>query len=306
MNVREWALITFTILAQMSVGAFLVLGVVHMLARRARGVGEADRLSTRALLAIGPTLVLGMGASLLHLGSPMNAYGAVANLSSSWLSREITSGVAFAVLGAAFALAQWRKVGSFGMRQALAYLAALAGVALVFSMGEVYMLPTQPSWNSLATPVSFFATTFLLGSLALGSAFVVNYWIERSKDPSCAEGQCELLRMSLKWIAVLSIVMLGIEFVLVPIYVATLAMAGAAGLMSIGMLTVEYGGVFWGRLVLVFLGAGVFGAFLYQATSNPRREGAMAALTVSAFGLVLVGEVMGRFLFYATHVNIGL
>ncbi len=306
MNSREWALITFTILAQMSVGAFLVLGLVHALARRARGIPEADRLSDRALLAIGPTLILGMGASLMHLGNPMNAYLAASNLGTSWLSREISFGVAFVILGAAFAIMQARKIGSFAIRQVIAVIAALAGLALVYSMGSVYMLASQPAWNSLATPVSFFATTFLLGSLALGSAFVANYWVERAKDPSCAESLCDLLRTALKWIAVISILALGVEFVVMPLYLASLSMAGSAGSASIGLMMGEFGSLFWARLVLVFLGAGVFGAFLYQSTANPKQEGTMASLTIAAFSLVLVGEVLGRFLFYATHVNIGL
>jgi hypothetical protein len=32
----------------------------------------------------------------------------------------------------------------------------------------------------------------------------------------------------------------------------------------------------------------------------------MGALAYGAFGLVLVSEVVGRFLFYATHVRIGI
>ena len=306
MNSPEWPLIAFTILAQLSVGAFFVLGVVHTLAARLKGEAEADRLSDRALLAIGPTLILGMAASLAHLGSPINAYGAVANLASSWLSREIASGVAFVVFGGAFALAQSRKVGSFTARRALALAAAAAGLALVYSMSQVYMLESQPAWNSLATPLSFFATTFLLGSLAVGCAFVVNYRALRAKDPSCAECQCELMRTSLRWIAVLSVVMLGVEFVVVPVYLASLSTAGSAGLESLALLTGLFGPVLALRLGLVFLGAGVFALFLHQSTASPKREGAMAALTLSAFALVLASEVIGRFLFYATHIRIGI
>ncbi len=99
MNVREWALITFTILAQMSVGAFVLLGLVHTVVERRAGGAEADRMADRALLAIGPTLVLGLGASLLHLGTPWIAYRAISNVESSWLSREIAGGVIFAGLG---------------------------------------------------------------------------------------------------------------------------------------------------------------------------------------------------------------
>ena len=56
MEVREWALITFSILAQMSVGSFIVLGAVHYFAQRKSGEKQADELSDRALLAIGPVL----------------------------------------------------------------------------------------------------------------------------------------------------------------------------------------------------------------------------------------------------------
>ena len=90
MDVREWALVIFTILGQMSVGAFLVFLVVYFFAARKAGREEAERLSDFSLLAIGPVLILGMVASVLHLGNVMNAYRAVANLGSSWLSRAMS------------------------------------------------------------------------------------------------------------------------------------------------------------------------------------------------------------------------
>jgi len=38
------------------------------------------------------------------------------------------------------------------LRTIVAWLAALEGLVLVFVMANVYMLPTEPSWNSWATP----------------------------------------------------------------------------------------------------------------------------------------------------------
>ena len=93
------ALIAFTILAQMSVGAFVVLGVVNFFVARKAGVEEADRMGDRSLIAIIVVLGLGLLASLLHLGSPLSAPRAVTNIATSWLSREVLSGVIFAVLG---------------------------------------------------------------------------------------------------------------------------------------------------------------------------------------------------------------
>ena len=114
-----WALITFTILVQMSVGSIWVLGVAHYFAACKYGAEEADRLSDRALFALVPVIALAFIASLLHLGNPFNAYRAVAHLGSSWLSAEIFFGVIFAVLAFIFAFLQWRKIGSLVLRNVL-------------------------------------------------------------------------------------------------------------------------------------------------------------------------------------------
>jgi anaerobic dimethyl sulfoxide reductase subunit C (anchor subunit) len=306
MNVREWALITFTILAQMSVGAFLVLGVVHFFAARKAGMQEADRLSDRALLAIGPALVLGLLASLFHLGSPLSAYRAVSNVGASWLSREVLAGVIFTVLGGLFAFMQWRKIGSFGLRNLIAWITALVGLVYVYSMAMVYLLPNQPAWNTVATPIAFFATALLLGALAMGAAFVANYAYVRDKTPDCADVQCILLRDALRWIAVAAIVLVGVQFVVLPLNVAYLASAGSAAEASVTMMVGPYGVVFGLRLALAFLGAGIIAMFLYQNAQSPGRERIMGNYAYAAFALVLIAEVLGRFLFYATHVGAGV
>lgn len=306
MNMKEWALIAFTIIAQMSVGSFLVLGIVHFFAARKAGSEQADRLSDRALLAIGPVLVLGFLASLLHLGSPLGAPRAITNFANSWLSREITLGVVFATLGGLFAIMQWRKISTFAVRNIVAWAAALVGLGLVYSMANVYMIPAQPSWNTLATPITFFATTLLLGVLAMGAAFVANYAYVQSKQPGCADMQCVLLRDSLRWLAGASIVLLGVELIVAPLQVAYLAAGSTAAQQSAGMLYSQYGLILAIRLVLAFLGAGILGLFIYQNASSVGHEKIMGNLTYAAFVLVFVAEVLGRFVFYASHVRIGI
>jgi len=304
MNVKEWSLIAFTILGQMSVGAFLVLGVVRTFATRKAGAEEADRMSDIALYAIYPVLILGLIASIFHLGNPTNAYLSVANFGSSWLSREILFGVIFAVLGAVYILLQWRKIGPVAVRALIGWLTAIAGVALVYSMSKIYMLETQPAWNSFMTPLAFFTTTLLLGALAVGVAFVAAFAYLKRKEPSCEAVQCELLRGSIRWIAVASIVLLGVELLALPIYVAYLAAAGGAAVESASMLIGEYNVLFILRLIFAFVGAGIFGVFLYQTALSPGQEKVMGNFTYAAFVLVLVAEVLGRFLFYATQVQI--
>jgi anaerobic dimethyl sulfoxide reductase subunit C (anchor subunit) len=306
MNIRDWALITFTILVQMSVGAFLVLGVVHFFATRKAGMEEADRMSDYALLALVPVLFLAFVASLLHLGNPLNAYRAITHLGTSWLSWEILSGVLFAIIATVFAFMQWRKIGSFTLRTIVAWVAAVVGVALVYIMAHVYMLPSQPAWNTLSTPISFFVTTLMLGALAMGAAFVANYAYVQKKNPGCADAQCTLMREVLRGIATAAIILVGIEMVVLPVYVATLATGGAAAMASIKLMVGPYLALFILRVVLAFLGAGVFALFLYRNASSPGQEKVLSILAYSAFFVVLAAEVIGRFMFYATHVIIGL
>lgn len=306
MILEEWALILFTLLAQMSVGSFWVLGAVHYYAKRKAGEEEADRMADRALLAVGPLLILALLASLLHLGDPLNAFRAVANISSSWLSREILAGVLFAIVGGLFAIFQWRKIGSISLRSVLAVLAAVIGFFLILSMSMVYMLPTQPSWDTIATPIGFFSTTLLLGSLAMGVAYTANYLYTVRKEKEGQEVQLQLLRGSLRGIAVISLLLLAIQLVLAPIYIATLSTGELAAQESASMLTDEYGTVFILRLVLSVVGAGLFASLLYQGASGETKVGTLANLAYVAFAIVLVAEVMGRYLFYAIQVPIGI
>jgi anaerobic dimethyl sulfoxide reductase subunit C (anchor subunit) len=306
MYAQEWALITFTVLTQMAAGAFLVLGVVHFYAVKKAGMEEADRLSDRALLAIVVVMVLALVASLFHLGNPINAPRAVGNLATSWLSREIFFGVIFTVLAVTFAVTQWRKIGPFSVRNVIAWITAIIGLVLIYCESRIYMIQAEPAWNTLATPISFFTTMLLLGSLAIGAALVANYAYVRKKDPTCADVQCELMRRALQLIALSSIILVGIDLIVVPVYIAYLATGSAAALSTAKLIIGPLSAVFVIRLILAFVGACIFGVFLFQNASSAGREKIMGYLAYSAFGLVLAAEVLGRYLFYATRVRIGI
>lgn len=309
MEVREWALILYTILAQLSVGAFIVMGIVHFYASRKAGIAEADRMNDRALLAIGPLLVLAMLASLFHLGTPTSAYRAISNVGSSWLSREILFTVLFLIVGGVFAVMQWRKLSTPQIRNGVAVVAALIGVALIFSMAQIYMVRTVPVWDTLATPVSFFTTTFLLGSFAVGIAYVLNYsYMQRRQEPGCGETgvQCELLRTAMRGVAVAAVLLVGIHFVVTPVHLVYLSSGSEAAQQSASIISNDYGVLLGLRLLLVFLGAAVLGSFIYKNASSPGRERFMGNLALAAFALVLVAEIMGRFIFYASEVSLGI
>lgn len=307
MATHEWALIIFTIVMQMAVGAFVVLGGVHFFAERRSGIAEADKLSDRSLLAIGPVVVFGLLVTLFHLGNPVNAPRAISNFGSSWLSREIVLALVFVIGGAIFAVMQWRKVSTPTIRNIIGLVVAAVGLVLIFAMASIYRIPTIPAWDSIATPVAFYITTFLLGSLALGAAFVTNFWYLRRKGMDEKNTQYMMLATTLRWIALLSILLLGLQFVVIPLYLAWLAThASAAAATSMSLILNENGTIFILRLVLVFLGAGVFAVFVYQNATSEARVRVMGNLALAAFAMVLIAEILGRYLFFASMVRIGI
>lgn len=170
---NERPLIVFTLLAQAAVGAFITLGALEVGAATLTGQPVPGPLTDATLLAIGPLVAVALGASLLHLGSPASAWRAVANLRTSWLSREVLLAVAFAVAGAGFAALRLGGRGPAALRTASAVATALAGVALVYAMARVYRVRTIPAWDTPLTVVSFFASALLLGSLGVGAALVL-------------------------------------------------------------------------------------------------------------------------------------
>lgn len=302
MDTREWALLIFTILGQLATGMFLVLLIVRAYAVRKVGLEQAALWTDLPLYSVFPIMGLGLLASLFHLGKLAHVIGAVPNLTTSWMSREVVAAVIFVVLAGIYTFIQWRKIASEGLRASIGWLTALVGLVLLLCMSATYMLPTQPAWNTFATPVNFYTTALLLGVLGATSALLANYARIQKKGSPLQD----LLRNTLKVLAVAAIILMGIEFLVLPIYMAYLSTQGSTALQTLNLLIDSYSVALIVRLVLVFAGAGVVATYLYNNASGAAKESVLATLAYSAFVLVLVSEVLGRFLFYATHYRIGI
>lgn len=302
---HELPLVIFTICAQMSVGSFIVLGLIHL---RRFNVPQnvMDQVTRPALWAIGPLLVLGLIASTLHLGSPLRAVNAIRHWDSSWLSREIILGMAFLGLGAAFAVTQWFGWLTHRLRQLLALAAAIVGAGLVYAISQVYSLRTVPSMATYHTPVRFFITTFLLGGLAVGAALVVAARL-RARRGQSDERADAVITDSVRAIAVIGIVAMGLKFVGQPALMAYLGThPDPAAQESLRLLSQDYGT--WSALqnILIFAGVLLMGLMLFRMSGRNAGARWLPAIVVAALVPVFLGEVLGRMLFYASMVRTGM
>lgn len=313
MNVHELPMIAFTVLAQMSVGAFVVLGIINVLARlRGASTAVLDEISDPAAYAIGGSLILGLGASMFHMNDVFNVLNVFRHFDSSWLSREIIGGMAFSAVGFAYAAAQFFKIGSAGMRQVLAGITAIVGIVFVWAMANVYYsLPTVPAWNTWITPARFYTTALILGAFAIGAAFMATVMLRRrgalrgklGAEKYSPEARAIILA-SLRGIAIAGVVLLGFEFVLQSLHLTDLMQHGAVGVES---ATAFSGALSILRIVLVTAGAGVLALFLFRTASNPDAPArGVATLVTVAFMCVLASEFLGRAAFYEQMVRIGM
>jgi anaerobic dimethyl sulfoxide reductase subunit C (anchor subunit) len=285
MNVREGALVAFTLLMQTSVGVLLVVAALQALVPRALVHGSARPFDAPLLVATAAGL-LALLASLFHLGHPFQAWLALANVRTSWLSREVVLAASFVACTGLYTLLARTGTASPTLRAACCLLAAALGVVAISAMSRLYMVPAQPAWNRALTPATFAAATLLLGIVI----------VMLVTDPGVKSGvYASRAGRMLPWLA---IALLVVQVLLLPLHLSAVAAepaaaisAGAAGtatawlaaaravaaIASIVLLAV------WGRLI----------------------PGVPAAPGLALLLLVVVSEACGRLLFYAASVHLG-
>ena len=294
----------------------------------ARNPGRRPPVPLVVVLAV---LSAGLSAALFHLSTPLQAARAVVNFSSSWLSREIVFGSLFAGLLGALAMQEWRSAdwalssparerrapagrasanptpATSALAAWLPGLTAAAGLTFLGCQVAIYLLPAQPAWNSLATPAAFGGTALRLGVLGVAAGLAVRSLAPEVVDPTARRGR--MPPATLRGLALAGIAALALEFVFVPLHLASLtADPLPAAAASADRLTDVYGGVLLLRLGLLGAAAVALGGVLaiVRGLARPSRQRLTCALACGAFGLVVVSEICGRFLFYAMQVRVGI
>lgn len=347
MNLNELPMIIFTVFAQMSVGAFVALGVIHVFGIPKYGRDTIERITDPAIYAIGPTLVFGLIASMFHMNDITNTLNVIRHWDSSWLSREIILGVGFAALGFLFAIMQWFKLGSRNLRQIIAAVAALVGLGLVYSMSMIYAsLVTVPAWNTWAVPFQFFATTLLLGSLAVGAAILIHMSVrfrngengkakpvESAPEEVDSEGsgggvstlvrqtKTQAKKMSSEplspssvdaqaGVAIIRWIAISSVVIGVAIFIGYIfhIVSLATGGPEQQLAAEEYqSGFFFLRLAILGVAAVLLAAFTFKTANQEfKNPKTLTILMVSALVLAVISELIGRSLHYDTMFRIGM
>ena len=278
---HEWPLMIFTVFGQCVAGGFIVLALALMKGQLPR---EQQQRVVLSMFALWVLMGIGFIASTLHLGSPMRAFNSLNRIGASSLSNEIASGaIFFAVGGIGWLLAVTNKL-SCTLRSVWLVVTMVLGVVFVWMMVRVYnTIDTVPTWYRIWTPLSFFLTLFiggpLLGYLLLRWAGVQGW--------------------ALRLLPVISLAALAVSVVVSLMQGVELASIHSS-IQQASSLVPDYGSLMAWRIAAIALALVCWVA--------PQLKGYQPAVPLLslAFMLVLVGELIGRGVFYGLHMTVGM
>ncbi len=159
-------LVFMLVLTQMSVGAFYVEQAIYSyFSWFHEDVAASVRwLHLCAALLLG---LLGLGASVFHLGRPLYAFRALLGWRTSWLSREILAFGFFAAASTAYVSCAVIDLFDMSIPDTLLAIlgvgASVTGLWAVCSSIMVYVDTRRPCWTLPLTSATFLLTTLILG-----------------------------------------------------------------------------------------------------------------------------------------------
>lgn len=276
---HELSLVFFTVLAQATVGLFLVLACLLM----ANSDAKRQQVLNQLLMVVLVLLGISGAAAMTHLGQPLRAMNVIFGLEHlSALSVEIMTTSLFG--GAVFTYVAMSHFGILPKLQKLVLAGAMGlGVLLLLAIANVYTLATVPAWNSGWTIFQFVMTAFVVGIPA--AALML-----RSQSAKLGTFQKNTDRA----LGTLGFITLGLVLVGYPLYLFWLGQVDLP-VNPLGLFD-YHGSLMLARLGLLFAGLGVW---VIAATRGSNSAVGLAAVSTV---LVLTAELCGRIFFYDLHM----
>ncbi|KXI23466.1 dimethyl sulfoxide reductase anchor subunit family protein [Photobacterium sanguinicancri] len=280
MTYHELSLVLFTVLAQTAVGAYLIMSIANLVTNSR--VDVKGRI-TRNMFFVWVVMGLGFVASSTHLGSPMRAMNALNQVGTSWLSNEILTGSMFFAFGGLYWLLDVLDKGSESVRKGLKIAGMVAGIAFMYSMVNVYLIETVPTWDSPFTWWSFLLTMLAVGGI-FASILMHNAQFDDAKYIRVVQGSVVASVIAMIVVTLSQMVALG--------DIQTSIVAARDLVPNMAMLQGS-------RIVLLVAGAAI-------ALFGINRIKGSIALPVVGLALVLVAELLGRNIFFNLHMTVGM
>jgi len=306
MNMREWALPIYTIMMQLATGTLFVLWIIRSLNIGKLGGAAMDKILCKPIMVVFFSIIIATIGSHFHLSNPLLSFLAVLNLRSSWLSREVVFTIFIVLVCAALVDQVWLHGGKRQrLKTVLGWGTVLLGAASIYCMSSIYLIPTQAPWNHWSTILIFYCSGFLLGTTSATALLVMDAIFSQEHEPGLIKNRLVILKQSAGWMAWMAI----LTVIIVVFLNVVQFMAGSnheLAMTSLTLLTELYKPLLGVRFFVLFTSAGIFTLAADWLSKKDKSLSELVAPVYMACLLALVSEILGRFLFYASHVRIGI
>jgi anaerobic dimethyl sulfoxide reductase subunit C (anchor subunit) len=291
---------------QLTVGSLFVLWMIRSLANSKFSHQEIDRIIRNPIFVIAFTAVVAMGGSHFHLSKPFHSFLAVLNFKSSWLSREIVFTLLFFLTTMSLLYLTYFRTYHRRLITVLGWLAIFFGVILIYCMARIYLLPTQVAWNSNMVILSFYTTSLVLGVMAIACLMVLDLKFAEIQKTDDVELRVEVIRYSFRGLAFMTVLLIFTRILTLFVQMQELAQGDLIARTSLRLLVELYQPLLFMRLIFIVFAAVYFSISVYRICQwQLPPQNLMLPVYLSCL-LILVGEILGRFLFYATHIRVGI
>lgn len=305
--------VVFTVFSQMSVGALIALVIADFLAK------DKDQLKffeTGAWVSV-PVAVVALIGILSHEARPIQAMMTMLNhVATSWLSREVLALTIFVILAVIYTV-MWLLHPDYGslkwfpifpaivgklsiLRKPVGLLAAVVGLGFLWVNATSYLMITLPAWNQPSTFL-FFLATALAGMAATAAVLSVKYLMKKGVEQPFS---------TFLWIvAAIAVVMAIVAGFAVYSNINALGVPAATEAAQLAQQAslAKYDEANTFLMLRVVIGIGlVLVSVIGLAVALMKKSLSLASmLAIALFAFAFIGEMLGRYIFFETIVNIG-
>ena len=269
------SLVIFSIFVQAAIGIIVFVAIGRLL--------NKDAVFKKAMFTAAGLSIIGMLTSVLHLGRPLNAIRALNQFSTSWLSREIwftSFFVGLTVLALILLLKKQQKKGFYSI---LLYIAAIVGLVDVFFMASIYSHTGVPVWQGNSIYFEFYTASISMGAIL--------FLALSGKE---AEKMKRIIALTIAAAVVIQIAAAVPNLITLGLSTNGALIKSMSILGDMTFLTA----IKWG---FILIGAGFV---LWMAKDKESKS--ESRILISSTILLLVGQGVGRYLFYASMVVTGV
>ncbi len=173
-------------------------------------------------------------------------------------------------------------------------------------MGRIYLLPTQVAWDTPETILSYYGSMLLLGVMSMAAILIMDLRFTEVRQNEDVTERAIVVKKAVTRLALAAGVLL-IPVIIMNVSNLNSLRSGATLARTTYELLLElYTPLLVARFLTLLAGVGTLVISVARMIRRGKPIQSLFSPVYLACLMVMIGEALGRFLFYAAHIRTGL